>query len=861
MNLLWLEDADVPQEITYRTPTASRRPEEEGSSVGPIEPVPIWNLIFAQDPSSQENNEVRLDLTQRVVRLCEKHFHNTDCHQQNFEALSEALYDEGRFVDAEEVDRLAIGLAEHFLTSEHHQTILLKANLACNLDSQGKYDETEALQVEALNSLSRSLPGDHDDILSLKSNLSETFRKQGKWKLAQDYSEEVVTTAVNILGCHHEHTLAYKFILATILRDRSQLEIARDILEEVAEAREKINGFYDAKTMRTYASLATVHQRLGCWQEATEMNNRLLHHLSEMDHPGTMFWTIEVYENLAQEMYSFDDYFKAERVYRELLEKKSALLTSRHPQILDAKLSIAKALYRQGKNREAAKIGRDVLSVVVEVLGHTHPFTLEAMSWVAWFDNGILPISSFETKIREVLNLRRSNLGKDHPQTLSSLRNVAWIESRKGNLTAAINICKFISKTLQRIYKTETHPALVHSYLGHASILYRHGDYYEATKLQQKAYNLAITFSNESHPRISEISCRLIYSLTSQRRYVEAENIASSAIWKLQGVLHKNHPRVLSLLEGRAFLRAMEGRYSEAETLRTQALNAILPYGDDHPAVIFARNNLAFTLSWQNKFVEADDMCQKVINALTLAIGNENAEIVDVMRRVAFLREGQRRYEEAVVLFKRILETTVSIQGDVGTVVDNMLDLASAQFFARQLEDSECSLVKAIEQSKKVLGGNHPTTLAAMERMANLKEEQGIWTEALLFRKEVVKRSEIAFGPHYYLTLRYHRDFANTLARIGDYDTSQKYLNKVFEETSSIFGLLHPDTVACLRNLAWIHWMQSDLPVAATLLHQAYEINSSILGNEHPNTVAIRMSLNEVLGSLQSGEEHEVVLQ
>ena len=349
MNLLWLAHAEVPREITYRTPIASCRPEEEGSSVGFIEPVPIWSLIFTQDSSLQGgNNDVRADLTQRIVRLCQKHFHNTDYHLQNFEALSEALYEEGRFTDAEEVDRLAVGLAEHLLTSEHRQTILLKGNLACNLDSQGRYDEAEALQVEVLKSLSRSLPDNHEDILSLKSNLSETFRKQGKLKPAQDYSQEVVTTAVSVLGSQHEHTLAYKFILAMILHDQEQFENARDILEEVAEAREKVNGFSDIKTMRTYASLATVHQSLGCWQKATEMNNRLLHYLSETNHPRTMLWTLEFYENLAEEMYSFDDFFMAERVYREVLEKKTALLTSSHPHTLRSKLAIAKALYSQG---------------------------------------------------------------------------------------------------------------------------------------------------------------------------------------------------------------------------------------------------------------------------------------------------------------------------------------------------------------------------------------------------------------------------------------------------------------------------------------------------------------------------------
>ena len=522
-----------------------------------------------------------------------------------------------------------------------------------------------------------------------------------------------------------------------------------------------------------------------------------------------------------------------------------------------------RAAVKTRKIREAAKIGRDVLSMAVEALGRNHPFTLSAMSSVALFDyfNDILPISSLETKIHEVLSLRRLNLGEDHPQTLSSLKSVACIESMKGNQTVAINIYELLSKTLQRIYKTEKHPALVRCYLDHAVVLSYHRDYCEAARLQRKAYNLAVSLSNENDPRISEISCQLIQSLSCQHRYAEAENIASSAIWKLQGVLNKNHPRVLALLKARAFLRVMEGRYLEAETLRTQALNAILPYGDDHPHVIFARDNLASALYWQDRFVEAENLYQKVIDFVKLVSGNKNAEIVGVMRDIAHLRIGQGRLDEGVALRKEILEMTISIHGNIQTVVGDMLDLASAHRWVGHLEDSECLVVTAIERSKKVFGANHPLTLESMSRMADLKEDQKNWTEALQLRNEVFDMCSTTFGPHYFLTLQYHRYLANTLANVGDYDTSQKYLNDIFKETSSIFGIFHRDTVRCLRDLAWVHQKRSDLPGAATLLRQAYEISSTMLGDEHPDTVSVREHLDKVLGLLQRGGEREVVLR
>ena len=146
---------DIPQEITYSTPNESCVVEEQKSFAASITPVSLWERVF-QDSPSQNTNVTRTDLQQRVLQVYGKHFGNVEYDPWKLEELAEKLLDENKFVDAEEVDRLAIALADHFLTPDHNQTIIFKGNLAYNFDSQGKYNEAEKLEVEVVNSLART---------------------------------------------------------------------------------------------------------------------------------------------------------------------------------------------------------------------------------------------------------------------------------------------------------------------------------------------------------------------------------------------------------------------------------------------------------------------------------------------------------------------------------------------------------------------------------------------------------------------------------------------------------------------------------------------------------------------------------
>ncbi len=89
--------------------------------------------------------------------------------------------------------------------------------------------------------------------------------------------------------------------------------------------------------------------------------------------------------------------------------------------------SLATIYYNQGRYNKAEKIQMDALALRREVLGKTHPDTLESMQYLAetWHQQGrkIEAVAMMEDCCQQ----RRIVLGADHPDTRESARELtAW---------------------------------------------------------------------------------------------------------------------------------------------------------------------------------------------------------------------------------------------------------------------------------------------------------------------------------------------------------------------------------------------------------------------------------------------------
>ena len=117
--------------------------------------------------------------------------------------LAVSLMDQGKYAEAEPLNREALGGCRRELGNAHRDTLDCIFNLANSLHEQGKYDEAEKLYREALDGFRRELGNAHPDTLTSINNLAVLLRKQAQIKLAEAErltgKEQLDDTAVNAL--------------------------------------------------------------------------------------------------------------------------------------------------------------------------------------------------------------------------------------------------------------------------------------------------------------------------------------------------------------------------------------------------------------------------------------------------------------------------------------------------------------------------------------------------------------------------------------------------------------------------------------------------------------------------------------
>ena len=112
---------------------------------------------------------------------------------------AKALYSDGRYGDAEELQMQVMETRRRVLGDEHPDTLITMANL-------GRWQEAEELQVQAMQTRRKVLGDEHPSTLVSMANLASTYRNQGRWKEAFALMETCFQRRKQILGEQHPYT-------------------------------------------------------------------------------------------------------------------------------------------------------------------------------------------------------------------------------------------------------------------------------------------------------------------------------------------------------------------------------------------------------------------------------------------------------------------------------------------------------------------------------------------------------------------------------------------------------------------------------------------------------------------------------
>jgi hypothetical protein len=146
--------------------------------------------------------------------------------------------------------------------------------------------------------------------------------------------------------------------------------------------------------------------------------------------------------------------------------------------------------------------------------------------------------------------------------------------------------------------------------------------------------------------------------------------------------------------------------------------------------------------------------------------------------------------------------------------------------------------LQAVETRNRVLGAEHPDTLASIGNLALTYWNQGRWKEAEDLEVQAIETRKRVLGIEHPDTLTSIGNLALTYWNQGRWKEAEDLEVQVTETRKRVLGTEHPDTLTSIGNLALTYWNQGRWKEAEDLEVQVMETRKRVLGAEHPSTLA-----------------------
>ncbi|MFI1224905.1 MULTISPECIES: tetratricopeptide repeat protein [unclassified Streptomyces] len=165
-------------------------------------------------------------------------------------------------------------------------------------------------------------------------------------------------------------------------------------------------------------------------------------------------------------------------------------------------------------------------------------------------------------------------------------------------------------------------------------------------------------------------------------------------------------------------------------------------------------------------------------------------------------------------------------------------------------EEALAEFARVAEGRERALGADHPQTLAARQATARALGRLGRHAEAHQVYEAVLAVRERVMGPDHPDTLRCRHNLAFNLSRLGRPEESWQLAREVADARARLFGPTHPDTLATRYEVAYTLGRLGRWAEALETYQDVARLRASTLGTDHPDTFAARYEAGISLGRL-----------
>ena len=170
-------------------------------------------------------------------------------------------------------------------------------------------------------------------------------------------------------------------------------------------------------------------------------------------------------------------------------------------------------------------------------------------------------------------------------------------------------------------------------------------------------------------------------------------------------------------------------------------------------------------------------------------------------------------------------------------------NLAHAYESAGRLGEAIPLYEQVLADTRRVLGEDHPDTLASRNNLASAYYSAGRLGEAIPLYEQVLADTRRVLGPDHPQTLTSRNNLAHAYESAGRLGEAIPLYEQVAADRMRVLGDNHPDTLASRNNLASAYYSAGRLDEAIPLYEQVAADTRRVLGPDHPQTLTSRNNL------------------
>ncbi|MFJ6775766.1 tetratricopeptide repeat protein, partial [Kitasatospora sp. NPDC091257] len=189
--------------------------------------------------------------------------------------------------------------------------------------------------------------------------------------------------------------------------------------------------------------------------------------------------------------------------------------------------------------------------------------------------------------------------------------------------------------------------------------------------------------------------------------------------------------------------------------------------------------------------------------------------------------------------------------GDHPDTLAALGNLAQSCWEAGRTDEAMSLQEQVLADLQRLHGSDHPTVLMARNNLAATYSEAGRVEDAIGLQEQVLADRRHELGADHPDTLTSRNNLAATYLEAGRVEDAVGLQERVLADRRRVLGGDHPDTLTSRNNLAVMYLHAGDVERGVEMLRRAAADLDRVLGPDHPSTVLARENLLEVTGEPQ----------